>query len=56
MTPRGDLVAAFARTLTFNPDPFQREAMLALAQGESVLVTAPTGSHCQSSLPICTRL
>jgi ATP-dependent RNA helicase HelY len=44
MTTPGDLVATFARTLPFDPDPFQREAMLALAQGESVLVTAPTGA------------
>jgi superfamily II RNA helicase len=44
MTAPGDLVATFARTLPFDPDPFQREAMLALARGESVLVTAPTGA------------
>src|SRR5918911_827697 len=44
MTAPGDLVATFARALPFDPDPFQREAMLALAQGESVLVTAPTGA------------
>ena len=44
MTAPGDLIATFARTLPFDPDPFQREAMLALARGESVLVTAPTGA------------
>src|ERR671938_338757 len=44
MTTPGDPVAAFACTLPFEPDPFQREAMTALAQGESVLVTAPTGA------------
>jgi superfamily II RNA helicase len=44
MTTPGDVVAAFARTLPFDPDPFQHEAMLALARGESVLVTAPTGA------------
>ena len=44
MTAPGDLVATFARTLPFDLDPFQREAMLALARGESVLVTAPTGA------------
>src|SRR5207244_3930957 len=44
MTEPGDIVAAFARTLPFDADPFQREAMIALARGESVLVTAPTGA------------
>src|SRR5919199_1984574 len=38
------LVSAFARGLPFALDPFQREAMAALEQGESVLVTAPTGA------------
>src|ERR687887_1711130 len=37
-------VSAFARGLPFALDPFQREAMAALEQGESVLVTAPTGA------------
>ena len=39
-----DAAAAFERTLPFSPDPFQRTAMQALADGESVLVTAPTGA------------
>ncbi|MBO9542252.1 DEAD/DEAH box helicase [bacterium] len=38
------LVAAFARTQKFPLDPFQIEAMEALASGRSVLVSAPTGS------------
>jgi superfamily II RNA helicase len=38
------LVAAFEATLPFPLDPFQREAMLALAHHHSVLVAAPTGT------------
>src|SRR5581483_8090025 len=38
------LVAAFEATLPFALDPFQREAMVALAAGHSVLVAAPTGT------------
>jgi ATP-dependent RNA helicase HelY len=38
------LVAAFEATLSFALDPFQREAMVALAGGHSVLVAAPTGT------------
>lgn len=38
------LVAEFAVTLPFPLDDFQREAMLALAEGHSVLVAAPTGT------------
>ena len=37
------LVAEFEAELPFALDPFQREAMLALAAGQSVLVAAPTG-------------
>src|SRR5436305_14686258 len=44
MSAPGDIVAAFARTLPFDPDPFQREAMIALARDESLLVTAPTAA------------
>jgi superfamily II RNA helicase len=38
------LVAEFARSQPFPLDPFQSEAMTVLARGESVLVSAPTGS------------
>jgi ATP-dependent RNA helicase HelY len=38
------LVAEFSRTLPFPLDPFQREAIAALAAGQSVLVAAPTGT------------
>src|SRR4051812_41806531 len=38
------LVAEFETELPFALDPFQREAMLALAGGQSVLVAAPTGT------------
>src|SRR5919201_2290324 len=38
------LLSAFAQGLPFALDPFQREAMAALEQGESVLVTAPSGA------------
>src|SRR5712692_2578267 len=38
------LVAEFEATLPFALDPFQREAMVALAAGQSVLVAAPTGT------------
>ena len=44
MTTETDLTAAFARTLPFALDPFQREAFDALARGHSVLVAAPTGA------------
>ncbi len=44
MTIAHDLTAAFARTLPFDLDPFQREAFEALARGHSVLVAAPTGA------------
>jgi ATP-dependent RNA helicase HelY len=39
-----ELVATFEADLPFSLDPFQREAMLALANGQSVLVAAPTGT------------
>lgn len=43
--PHGpDLIAAFAHTLPFALDPFQREAIAELSRGHSVLVTAPTGA------------
>ncbi|HVE90674.1 MAG TPA: DEAD/DEAH box helicase [Actinomycetota bacterium] len=38
------LVSEFAQSLPFPLDPFQVEALTAVAQGESVLVAAPTGS------------
>ncbi|MHB9091667.1 MAG: DEAD/DEAH box helicase, partial [Chloroflexota bacterium] len=38
------LVAVFERLYPFEPDPFQREAIAALAEGRSVLVTAPTAT------------
>jgi ATP-dependent RNA helicase HelY len=38
------LVAEFEAALPFALDPFQREAMIALAAGNSVLVAAPTGT------------
>src|SRR5919205_294307 len=38
------LVAEFEGALSFALDPFQREAMIALAAGQSVLVAAPTGT------------
>ncbi|HZU06716.1 MAG TPA: DEAD/DEAH box helicase [Chloroflexota bacterium] len=38
------LVAEFEAGLPFTLDPFQREAMIALALGHSVLVAAPTGT------------
>jgi superfamily II RNA helicase len=38
------LVGEFETELPFALDPFQREAMLALAGGQSVLVAAPTGT------------
>lgn len=38
------IVSRFAEQYPFVLDPFQLEAMEALSQGESVLVTAPTGS------------
>ena len=38
------LVDAFARLYPFTLDPFQREAVAALAEGRSVLVTAPTAT------------
>ncbi len=38
------MVARFASTLPFSLDPFQRQAMEALAEGRSVLVAAPTGT------------
>jgi ATP-dependent RNA helicase HelY len=37
-------VAAFAGTYAFGLDPFQKQACLALAEGRSVLVAAPTGA------------
>ncbi|MGH2768566.1 MAG: DEAD/DEAH box helicase, partial [Actinomycetota bacterium] len=37
-------VAAFAAGYPFDLDPFQIEALEALARGQSVLVAAPTGS------------
>jgi superfamily II RNA helicase len=39
-----DPIAAFAASLPFPLDPFQRQAMEALDQGKSVLVAAPTGT------------
>jgi len=44
MTTASDLTTAFARTLPFALDPFQREAFDALDRGHSVLVAAPTGA------------
>lgn len=41
---RGAPVAAFAETLPFGLDGFQREACESLAEGRSVLVAAPTGA------------
>ena len=38
------LVEAFARTLSFPLDDFQREACTSLAAGRGVLVAAPTGA------------
>ena len=35
---------AFARTMPFGLDPFQREACEAIEAGSSVLVAAPTGA------------
>jgi superfamily II RNA helicase len=40
----GALVDAYAASLSFALDPFQREAMVHLAEGRSVLVAAPTGT------------
>jgi ATP-dependent RNA helicase HelY len=37
-------VAAFAKSYPFGLDPFQKRACLALAEGRSVLVAAPTGA------------
>ncbi len=37
-------VAAFGQTFPFGLDPFQQRACLALAEGRSVLVAAPTGA------------
>ena len=39
-----DLVSSFLDTLPFKLDPFQEEAIQALAVGRSVLVSAPTGT------------
>src|ERR671939_1309574 len=44
MVENETLVADFEAGLPFALDPFQREAMLALAAGQSVLVAAPTGT------------
>lgn len=41
---RGAPVAAFAETLPFGLDGFQRDACESLAEGRSVLVAAPTGA------------
>ncbi|MDB5100692.1 MAG: box helicase [Cyanobacteria bacterium RYN_339] len=40
----GDLIERFQRTQKFPLDGFQKEAMQALCDGRSVLVSAPTGS------------
>jgi len=42
--PIADPVAEFARGYPFGLDPFQRDACAALADGEGVLVCAPTGA------------
>ena len=39
-----DLLADFWDQIPFTPDPFQVEAAEAVADGSSVVVTAPTGS------------
>jgi len=44
MTTAADLMAAFAATLPFALDDFQRDALAAIEDGKSVLVTAPTGA------------
>ncbi len=44
MSPEADLADSFQATLPFALDPFQVEAIHALALGKSVLVAAPTGT------------
>ena len=44
MTASQDVLQAFQARLPFPLDPFQLEAMRALASGKSVLVAAPTGT------------
>ena len=39
-----DLLAAFWESIPFKPDEFQVEAAQAIAEGQSIVVTAPTGS------------
>jgi ATP-dependent RNA helicase HelY len=39
-----DVVADFLTTLGFRPDPFQLRSIVALREGRSVLVAAPTGA------------
>ncbi len=42
--PAHHLITAFLEDLPFDPDPFQVEALRSFADGNSVVVTAPTGS------------
>jgi ATP-dependent RNA helicase HelY len=42
--PGGDLRSSFLAGLSFEPDPYQLEALQALDEGHSVVVAAPTGS------------
>lgn len=39
-----EVLATFYASLDFEPDPFQREALETVAEGSSVVVTAPTGA------------
>ena len=41
---QADVMGAFFAALPFSPDPFQMEGIRALAEGRSVLVSAPTGT------------
>jgi ATP-dependent RNA helicase HelY len=42
--PNPDQLDAFFAALAFTPDPFQIDALRAVAEGRSVVVTAPTGA------------
>ncbi|MCM3885094.1 RNA helicase, partial [Frankia sp. R82] len=44
MSPAPEALVEFAASLAFGLDPFQREALTALAGGDGVLVAAPTGA------------
>ncbi|CAO5186679.1 putative helicase HelY [Frankia sp. AiPs1] len=44
MSPAPEALVEFAASLPFGLDPFQREALSALAAGDGVLVAAPTGA------------